>query len=282
MKWVIPGVLAGVVFFAAIPAGAAEGVEITPDVVYGHKHGMALTFDVFRPRENANGAGVLFIISGGWYSIWAPPEQSMERFRPLWDRGFTVFAVRHGSSPKYVIPEIIEDVRRAVRYVRFHAERFGVDADRLGVTGGSAGGHLSLLLGTVSDKGDPNAKDEVLRSSDQVAAVVAYFPPTDIRDFVTPDYTGKFPALKFPTEQADDCSPIMHVTGDDPPILLVHGDRDRLVPLEQSERLRAKLKEKKVPHELLVIKGAGHGFTGENSNRASDARVAWFEKYLSE
>lgn len=263
---------------------ADEGAEITADVVYGHKHGMALTFDVFKPKEGANGAGVLFMVSGGWYSRWSPPRQTVQQFKPLLDKGFTVFAVRHGSSPKYVIPEVIEDLRRGVRFIRLNAKRFGVNPERLGVTGGSAGGHLSLMLGTTSDGGDPKAKDEVLRVSDRVAAVAAYYPPTDVRPWVDENswYYKKFPALRFDAAKAGDCSPVLHVTPDDAPTLLVHGDKDKLVPIDHSKKIRAEFKKKKVPCELLVIEGAAHGFRGEDGKRASDALVAWFEKHLAE
>ncbi|HNG33415.1 MAG TPA: alpha/beta hydrolase, partial [Blastocatellia bacterium] len=139
-------------------AQSAAQVEIIPDVVYGHKDGMALTFDVLKPKANANGAAVIFMVSGGWVSAYAPPQRMADQFKDLLDKGFTVIPVRHGSSPKYLIPEIVADVRRAVRYIRFNAKQWGVDANRLGVFGGSAGGHLSLVLGTASDSGDPNAK----------------------------------------------------------------------------------------------------------------------------
>jgi hypothetical protein len=115
MRWIIRSLLIAIVLTCAVPVHAAEGVDITPDVVYGHKHGMALTFDVFKPTEKANGVGILFIVSGGWYSGWRPPEKSVGWFKPMLDKGFTVFAVRHGSSPKYAIPEIIEDVRRTAQ-----------------------------------------------------------------------------------------------------------------------------------------------------------------------
>ncbi len=283
MKWIVRGLLIAVLFVHATSVRASEDVKIVPDVVYGHKHGMALTFDVYKPREEANGAGILFMVSGGWYSGWRPPEQTMGWFKPMLDKGFTVFAVRHGSSPKYVIPEIIEDVRRSVRYVRLHAEDFGVSPDRLGVAGASAGGHLSLMLGTTSDSGDPEAKDEVLRVSNRVAAVVAYFPPTDIRPWVSLDseMNKSFPALQFDPDKAADCSPLLHVTSDDPPTLLVHGDQDKLVPLDHSEKILAEFKKNKVVAELIVIKGAGHGFQGKNGQRASNALVAWFEKHMA-
>jgi acetyl esterase/lipase len=280
-----PGILlGGMLLFSSVAAVAAEearDTRITPDVAYGHKDGMALTFDVFAPAK-PNGAGVMFIVSGGWYSRWAPPEQTVNLFRPFLDKGFTLFAIRHGSSPKYLVPEIVEDVRRAVRYIRLHSGEFGVDPDRLGVHGWSAGGHLSLMLGTTGDDGDPISKDEVLRAGDRVAAVAAYFAPTDIVPFVSKDseYYQRFPALQFDAELADDCSPLFHVTADDPPTLLIHGDKDDLVPLKHSTEIKKAFDEKNVTAELLVIKDAGHGFGGEDGKRAGEATLAWFEKHL--
>ncbi len=278
MKWIVKSLLIIIVLSCVVPVHGVEGVDITADVIYGHKHGMALTFDVFKPKHKANGTGILFIVSGGWYSRWRPPENSINWFKPMLDKGFTVFAVRHGSSPKYVIPEIIEDVRRSVRFIRLNAKKFGVDPERLGVTGASAGGHLSLMLGTASDKGDPDSKDEVLRTSNRVAAVVAYFPPTDIRHLV--NRTDDYPALNFDEEKAAACSPLLHVSEDDPPTLLIHGDKDELVTIDHSEKILAKFKEHKVASKLVVIKDAAHGFRGEDGKRASAAQVAWFEKHL--
>jgi acetyl esterase/lipase len=257
---------------------AAE--KITADVVYGHKDGLALTFDLFQPNENANGAGVLFMVSGGWRSRWTPPQRAVVRYRALLDKGFTVFSVRHGSSPKYNIPEVVADVRRSVRFIRLHAKEYGVDPDRLGVYGGSAGGHLSLVLGTASDKGQADASSEVDRTSDRVAAVVAYFPPTDLRRLVPPSKDTRFPALDFDPEKAADYSPILHVSADDPPTLLIHGDKDRLVGLSNSTKILAEFKKEKVTSELIVLEGAGHGFRGDDAAKASAAMVSWFEKHL--
>jgi acetyl esterase/lipase len=272
-----------VIIVNSAPLTAAEDIAITPDVVYGHKCGMALTMDVFQPKEG-NGIGALFMVSGGWYSAWAPPEQTMGLFRPLLDRGFTVFAVRHGSSPKFLIPEIVPDVRRSVRFVRQNAKRFKVDPDRLGVCGGSAGGHLSLVLGMMSDEGKPDAKDALQRVSSRVAAVVAYYPPTDLRPYVEPGNPRRkqFPALQFDPNEAPALSPLLHVSKDDPPTLLIHGDQDTLVPLWHSEKLNVALQEKGVASELLIIKNAAHGFSGKDAKRASDAWVLWFEKHLTD
>jgi acetyl esterase/lipase len=267
---------------------APPAVEIMPDVVYGHKDGMALTFDVLKPKANANGAAVIFMVSGGWVSSYSPPQQAATRFQELLNKGFTVITVRHGSSPKYFIPEIVADVRRAVRFIRFNAKRWGVDANRLGVFGGSAGGHLSLVLGTASDNGDPNAKEEFLKESDRVAAVVAYYPPVDLRQIARgvnppPPANGRpdrFPALNFEKEKAPDYSPIVHVSADDPPTLLIHGDKDDLVPVSNSKMIYEAFQKNNVKTQLIIIEGAGHGFRGEDAKRASAAMVSWFEQTL--
>ena len=264
----------------------ANDVKITPDVVYGHKHGMALTFDVFQPaNEDANGVGVLFMVSGGWYSRWQPPETMQGLTKPLTDKGFTVFTVRHGSSPKYALPEIVEDVRRSVRYIRLNAEQFGVAPDRLGVYGGSAGGHLSLMLGTASDEGNPKSSDPVLQVSDRVAAVVALVPPTDLSIAVwespksLPAHKG-FPALDLPLSQAASVSPLMHVSPDDPPTLVISGVKDKLVPIHHSQAIHKAFEEHQVTNELVLLEEAGHDVLGQNYEEVMGKIVAWFERHL--
>ena len=275
---------------AAAPAGVSlgAGVAITPDVVYGHKDGMALTFDVFKPTR-PNGAAVLNIVSGGWISRYNPPNalppDTADIYKQLLDRGFTVFAVRHGGSPRYNIPEIVPDVRRAVRFIRMTAPRYGINADRMGVYGMSAGGHLSLMLGTASDAGDPANADEVLRVSDKVAAVVAYYPPVDLAPdanaVATERPSKRFPALNFDAALITDVSPIKHVSADDPPTLLFHGDADQLVPMVQSELIYKAFQQSKVPTDRIVFAGAGHGFKDQDHKRAAAAMVDWFAKHLT-
>jgi acetyl esterase/lipase len=266
---------------------AQAQTEIVPDVVYGHKDGLAMTFDVIKPKANANGAAVIFMVSGGWVSNYNPPQQTATRFKDLLDKGFTLIAVRHGGSPKYLIPEIVSDVRRAVRFIRHNAKQWGVDPNRLGVFGGSAGGHLALVLGTASDNGDPNAKEDFMKESDRVASVVAYFPPVDLRPLargLNPQPTGgtldRFPALNFEKEKAPDYSPIVHVSPDDPPTLLIHGDKDKLVPVNNSKVIHEAFQKNNVKTQLIIIEGAEHGFRGEDAKRAGSAMASWFEQTL--
>lgn len=260
--------------------GGAEalGYTVVADVVYGHKDGMALTYDVFTPKQNAKGVGLVFMVSGGWVSRWAPAEQAVNLFRPLLAEGYTVLAVRHGSSPKYVIPEIAQDVETAFKHIHQHAGQFQVDPNRLGIFGFSAGGHLSLLLGTkTNDQGTG-------QDAPRVAAVVAVFPPTDLAPYVEPSnpLREQFPALKFETSQADRYSPLKHVTSDDAPTLLVHGDQDELVPIWHSQKIDQAFQQQHVPHELLTIEGAGHGFDAEGNRRMFEAMVRWFNTQLAD
>ncbi len=257
--------------------GALPGVTITPDVVYGHKDGLALTYDVFRPADGGDGPRpcLLFMVSGGWVSQWMPPAAMAPLTKPLLDRGYTVCAVRHGSSPKYQIPEIVGDVRRALAHVTEHAPEHGIDARRLGVFGASAGGHLSLMLGTTTNDGG--------EGKPRVAAVAAIFPPTDLAPYLDPKagFLDRFPALKFPADQCDTWSPLRQVSADDAPTLLVHGDKDELVPLWHSQKIHQAFADAKVDTKLLVIKGAAHGFDAAGNRKMFEAMGEWFDRYLA-
>lgn len=273
------------ILLATVCYAEDTSVEITPDVVYGHKDGLALTFDVFTPKENPKGVGVLFMVSGGWYSNWAPPENMQGFYKPLTDKGFTVFTVRHGSSPRYGIPDAVGDVRRAVRFIRMNSEKFKIDPNHIGVYGMSAGGHLSLMLGTASDEGNPEDKDPVLRVSDRVQAVVAYVAPTDLRIMVkeAPDRLAdyaKFPALDLEMSLAEPNSPLAQVSSDDPPTLLLAGAKDKLVPIDHSRNIKAAFDSKQVESKLVEYPEAGHGFGGEVRQQATEEMVGWFETHL--
>jgi acetyl esterase/lipase len=271
--------LPGLLTAQGLASGSEADVQVIPDVVYGHKDGMALTFDVFRP-SNAHGGAVLYMVSGGWVSRWSPPEWLIARsFGGLLEKGLTVMAVRHGSAPRYKVPEAEADVRRALRYIRLHSEELGVDEDRLGVFGGSAGGHLSLMLGLASDDGAMDSNDEILRTAARVAAVVAYYPPVDLRAIVGP--SERFPALDFAEEQAASISPILFASPDDPPTLLIHGDADMLVNVENSEVMFEALQGKRVESELIIVPGGDHGFRlPADRERAQQAMVEWFDRHL--
>lgn len=295
--------LLGVVVALILAAGSsAEEPAFTrkADVVYGRKDGTALTMDVFTPNKS-NGAGIILAVSGGYVSGAHMINPAF--CRPFLDRGYTVFAVVHGSQPHYQVPDIIRDMQRAVRYVRHHANDYGVEPDRLGATGGSSGGNLSLMLGTPAGAGDPQARDPVDRESAQVQAVACFFPPTDFLHFGTreliratdhnPPFRAAFDYREMDSktrvwEKVTDetklreitrsISPIYHVTKKSAPTFVIHGDKDNLVPLQQSETFVENMKAAEVPCELVVKEGAGHGWLGMDKDIGRF--VDWFDKYL--
>ncbi len=260
------------------PAASASGTTIFRDVVYGHHDGMANVYDVIRPSA-PSGAAVLYMVSGGWYSRWAPPETRIAQFRQLLEAGITVIPVHHGSAPLFKVPEAHADVKRALRHVSLNASAYGIDAQRLGVFGGSAGGHLSLMLGLNGDDGDAASEDSVLRGPARVKAVVAYYPPVDLRRMTGPN--DRFPALDFPNEQAAAISPILFVDAKDPVTLIVHGDADTLVPISSGKSIHDALKQAGVKTEMVVIAGGDHGFSEPvHRAEATAAMAKWFKDNL--
>jgi acetyl esterase/lipase len=227
---------------------------------------------------------VIFVVSGGWNSNWFPPEsyRRVDLLNQLVEKGYAVIMLRHGSAPLFKVPDAVSDVKKAVEFLHKHCDDFGFENNRIGVCGMSAGGHLSLMLGTDTNKvknNETKAEASDAENNSQVAAVVAYFPPTDLRSMIGP--SDDFPALDFDTKKGEAVSPIVHVTGDDAPTLLVHGTRDRLVPIRHSQQIKAAFDESKVPCELVTIEGAGHGFGGDAAEQATKASLDWFERYLN-
>ena len=291
--------------FQAVSVSTADEPSYTrkEDVIYGRKFGTALTLDVFTPKKNTNGAAVVFCVSGGFFSDHKAINLGF--LKELLDRGYTCFAVVHGSQPKFTIPEILEDMHRSLRFIHHHAKDYAIDPDRIGITGGSAGGHLSLMQGTACKEGDPKAQDAVDRESSRVQAVACFFPPTDFLNygetgivalgdgtlsaFKAPFYftelDPKNRAFKLITDQEKrkeigrQISPVYHVTKNSAPSLIIHGDADKLVPIQQAELIIAKFNECGVPNSFVVKKGAAHGWAGLDKDMKIIAD--WFDKYLA-
>lgn len=276
------------------------------DVIYGRKFGTALTLDVFNPEKSSNGAAVIFVVSAGWRSdsryvfAKAQPGKLYPQVRELLNRGYTVFAVVHGSQPKYTIPEIIDDLNRAVRFIRYNAHEYNIDPGCIGIWGASSGGYLALMQGMAGDLRIRNSKDPIDQTSDRVQAIVAYFPVTDFLNFgkIGIETSGGPYAAALDFQEFDDrshsfvritdeyrvreikrqISPVNHVSPDDPPTLIFHGDADKLVPLQQSDLMTSRLMEAKVDSRLVVKHGKGHGWepTSDELKEFGD----WFDKYL--
>jgi acetyl esterase/lipase len=302
VSWMAAAVLLTVAFEAF--AAEMPPYDRTEDIIYGRKYGVALTMDALTPKP-ANGAAVVFVVSGGWFSAHEAINPSF--FQEFLNRGYTVFAVVHGSQPKFAIPEIIEDLHRAVRYIRLNAARYAIDPARIGITGASAGGHLSLMIATSGKPGASDAKDPVDKESSRVQAVACFFPPTDFLNYGTDgrdvfqalqaelasfkapfDFheldrkTGQLVLIQDPAKRleiARDISPVTHVSSDDPPTLIFHGDADKLVPYQQAQVMEKKLREAGVTVKLVTKPGAGHGWPEFPKDLAVIAD--WFDVHLA-
>lgn len=291
--------------FISLTTFCQQTADKPTEIIYGRKDGMALTMVVQPPVVPSNGKGVIWVVSAGWTSDFNWVLMFKGLTKPISDRGYTIFYVMHGSQPKYAANEAIPDLRRAIRFIRFHAADYAIDPARIGISGASAGGHLSLMAGTTGDEGNATAKDEVDRVSSRVQAVACFFPPADflnwkapgdnavvkreIKEFQAPldfvDWNAKTLHFNLVTdslkrsEVGKTISPYYFVTPDDAPSYIVHGDADKLVPLYQSEKIIEKFREAKVPCELKIKAGADHGFWSDMTVYTGYF-ADWFDKYL--
>ena len=270
--------IAAVVLLVALVVGSAwwyfhPTVQRTNAIAYGKRGGETLALDVLRPAK-PNGVGVLLLVSGGWKS-GKPGSFGEWMAAPLIRRGYTVFPIYHVSQPKVTIMEITDDMHRAVRFVRHHAKDYGIDPQRIGVTGGSAGGHLSLMLATRGGPGRPDATDPVDRESSAVQAAAIFYPVTDLLNLgksrenpgdggPPKSYVKGFGAAA--TNMAlwkvvgRETSPLYYVTSNLPPVLIYHGDADTLTPLEQTEWFQVAARKVGREVQVKVHPGGDHGW----------------------
>lgn len=283
------------------PLFAQQAHRVEPNAVYGMYSGLALLMDVYRPAA-PNGFAVIYISGSGWHApqaynaapIKESPQAKLYAVK-LAEAGYTVFAISHRAAPRFRYPAAVEDAQRAVRFVRHNASRLGIRADRIGAVGGSSGGHLVSMLGVLDGKGDPESPDPVERVSAKVQCVVARAAPADMARMTSgsggnavTSFLGMLPPQ--PKEKASIeartfrlASPLTHVTADDPPMLLLHGDADTVVPFEQAELMEKGLRAAGVAVRLLRVPGGGHGPTFDGAQNPPDymgEMRAWLNKYL--
>ena len=277
----------------ALPAHAQNAADFTriEDVIYGRKFGTALTLDVIQPTKDANGYGIVFMVSGGWFS--SHDNINPQYFTPFLSRGYTVFAVVHCSQPKFTISEIVPDIHRAIRFIRANAKKWNVNPEHLGISGGSAGGHLSLTMGTQGGPGKADAKDPIDRESSAVQAVACFFPPSDFLNYgaagedavgvgTLHDYKAAFgPRSDTPEgrqQLGKEISPIYFITAQLPPTLIIHGDADHLVPLQQAQSFVERAMAVGATAKVIVKPGGAHGWGGMENDMV--AMADWFDTHL--
>ncbi|HNF01514.1 MAG TPA: prolyl oligopeptidase family serine peptidase [Ferruginibacter sp.] len=277
------------------------------ETIYGRKDGMALTMTVLTPKKKVNGKAIIYVLSGNWISSERMLDAFSERTGLYIDAGYTLFGVMVGCQPRYAIPDEIEDLKRAVRFVRYHAADYKIDPDRIGITGSSSGGHLSLMIATSDNVINPKSKDPVDKVSSRVQAAAVFYPPTDFLNYgkantfsqvsqaglafmglagafdfkVFSDSTRTYVSItdmEKKREIAKEISPITHVSSDDPPVLIIHGNKDFVVPMQQSESIIARFKEMKVPCHFIMREGGAHGWPNRDVEEKNF--IDWFDKYL--
>ena len=277
------------------------------DVIYDHKDGLAFVLDIIIP-EKQNGAAILNIVSGGWVSR-AASDMSTESYQQFTDKGYTVFVITHCSQPRYNVHEIISEIQRAIRFIRYNSDKFGIDPDKLGITGASAGGHLSISSAVFGKDAITEQEyreihtipadqqiDPIELVSSKIQVVACFYPPTNFVNY-SDKYTNwfDFPMVRnvsangsfvatpdsnreFQDEVLMSISPYFFVSEKTPPICIIHGTADELVPFSQSVSFIAKLMEYNIPYLFVPREGKGHGWPADSID--NDAFSRWFDKYL--
>ena len=276
-------------------------------MIYGRKDGMALTMFATTPKERNINRAIIFIASGGYHSSIGMATWMTDLSVEYLKRGYTVFVVLHSSSPGYSANQAVVDIQKSIQFIRYHAKNYSIDPDKIGITGVSSGGNLALLMGTLEAKSNEKSDDPIANVSSKANAVACFFPPTDLINFgkvnqlFTEDSTIEAvfkktsvfdlkelnPALEKYDLVTDankkraifkDMSPMYSADKTTAPTLIYHGDKDMLIPIEQSIMYIKKLESLNVPSKLLIKKGAGHVWDGMVDD--TKALADWFDVYL--
>jgi acetyl esterase/lipase len=286
----------------------ASGNYKVEEMVYGRKEGLALTMLQLSPAGKANSKAIIRVVAGSWYSNYDMAESYIMGSYEYLQNGFTVFHVIVGTQPRYNIPEQIADVKRAVRYIRYNASKLGIDPNKMGIEGGSAGGHLSLSVALADEQINEKAPDPVDRVSSRVQAVAILYPPTDFMNWGAKGFNfinsrqimeqnKVWGSVDFKTFQEStmtyipvtdtaernklgrEISPIYAVSADDPPVFIMHGDADPTVPIQQSLWLVEKMKAAGVKNHFIMKPGGKHN-PNDMLPEWGIANTSWFLEWL--
>src|SRR5258706_4940994 len=268
---------------ATKPAWAAE-IVFEEGIEYANPDGQHLKLNMARPKNDAVCPAVLCIHGGGFRAGERKGYDGL--CKKLAEQGYVAVTVTYRLAPKFQFPAAVQDVKTAVRWLRANAAKYHVDPDHIAALGGSAGGHLAQFLGVTADVHRIDG-DELPGYSSAVQCVVNYFGPSDFtQSYEKSVDAGEVLPLFFggnlETKRREHVigSPLNWVTPDAAPTLLLHGTEDKYVAYEQAVWMRDRLTAAGVEVELLTLQGAGHGFKGEDAERAEKASFAFLEKDL--
>lgn len=279
--------------------------KVDSNVIYGMYSGLALLMDVYHPMQSSNGLGVIFVHGGHWRMALevgaAPPKtggnvvQLQAFIEPLVAAGYTVFVPDYRMAPRFHAEAQLEDIQRAVRFVRFNAKRFGIDPDHIGGAGFSAGAQLISLVGLMDGKPTPHDTSPVGQTSSKLQCVVAAGTPANLvenaavveDDAFISGFIGDFVTPKVPVNSAlykklMDASPVNYVSTGAPPFLIVHAEQDKEIPIAIVEEFQQALQKAGSPVKMIRVPDSDHEstFVGEHATVFTAPMVQWYDQYL--
>jgi acetyl esterase/lipase len=279
-----------------LPGGGGRPSILTPDATVAFCEpvdGVELLMDIYYPAGHTSDSedqAVVYVHGGGWTAGSRNAGEGSRYVPSLVAQGFVVFAVDYRLSPEYLFPAHIQDVQCSIRHIRANADVYGIDPDRIGAIGGSAGGQLVNLLGTVED-GDFELVGGYEGYSSEVRAVVAMYGASDFSDpnmdAHNEAHTQVFGADTSTDDETDPlwiASAVNYVDEDDAAFLLLHGEEDPVVPISQSEIFEAALSAAGVDVRFIRVEHAGHGFapTGGTPSPSSNDLVRVAAAFFAE
>ena len=236
-------------------------VTVEDGIVVGTADGRELKADLFTPPSGtANRAGILLVHGGSWRN---GDRAQLRGYGILLGRaGYTLLSCEYRLVPSAIWPAQIHDVKAALRWVRANADHYGVDPDKITVSGNSAGAHLALMLASLTD-GELEGDGGNPGVTTQVAACIAIYPPTELRVAHPNDMVGLLLGGKVARELEDEASPLRYASANFPPTMLVHGNADEIVPVEASFAMYHALQKVGAQVELHIYDGVPHAFDAE-------------------
>jgi len=255
------------------------GTDAHRDIAYVPGGGNSQSLDLFIPGNPTKPLPVVVWIHGG---AWKAGDKKFCPAMPLLNRGYAVASLNYRLSQEAIFPAQIHDCKAALRWLRANAQKYHLDPNRIGVWGGSAGGHLVALLGTSGGVKELEGDEGNLKYSSRVQAVCDWFGPSDFTSIRSQAADGPVAALlggiaSEAKQKAILASPVTYVNKANPPFLIMHGDKDPTVPFQQSELLYDKLKKAGVDVTFKPVPGAGHGFGGSEIQKQV---FDFFDKHL--
>lgn len=292
-----PGTLAvlvvGLIAQQMLPSAFAQEITVEEAVTYSKIDEVELQLDIAYPKEAKCPYPTIVFIHGGGWSL-GHRKTFRTAIQTAAKRGYVGATISYRLTEpdpvtklgKHPFPAQIRDCKCAIRWLRSMADKYHIDKDRIGVTGNSAGGHLSLLIGMAA--GEKSFEDD--RVPDQpstVKAVVNYYGPTElvseyneaekVREYLVPLCNG---TPETAAETYKRASPLTYVTKQLPPILTLHGEEDKLVPLSQAKKLDEALKRAGAHHEMQTFPNMGHVIINDAAVKAGERMWAFFDRHV--